>query len=180
MRIRQIKPEYWSDAVTARLSDTAQLIYIGLWNVADDAGYIEWDVESLGAHLRPYETPRHRVRRIEKVAAELVAAGRMQMLACGHAVIPTLPVHQRLSGASKRVLTEQKKHEARRCPRIPAEARGFPHIPDTERNGIGTVGNGTERNVIAGPRAQESRDPRTQKLECVEGEWVYVGEAVLA
>lgn len=176
MRIRQVKPEYWSDAVTARLSDTAQLIYIGLWNVADDAGYLEWDVEALGAHLRPYETPRHRVRRIEKAAAELVAAGRMQMLACGHAVIPTLPVHQRMSSGSRRVLTEQKKHEARRCPRMSAEVRGMP--VDSGAVGNGRERYGTVRNGNADARAQESRDPRTQKLECVDGEWVYVGEAV--
>lgn len=174
MRIRQLKPEYWTDPVTARLSDTAQLLYIGLWNVADDAGFLEWDAEVIGAHLRPYEVPKVRVRRIEKAAAELVAAGRMQMLACGHAVIPTLPVHQRLSGAAKRVLTEQKKHEARRCPRIPADSRGFPHIPDTERNGIGTVGNGMERKGSADAREQEPRDPRTEKLKYIDGEWVYV------
>jgi len=174
MRIRQVKPEYWSDAVTARLSDTAQLIYIGLWNVADDAGYLEWDVEALGAHLRPYETPRHRVRRIEKVAAELVAAGRMQMLACGHAVIPTLPIHQRMSSGSKRVLTEQRKHEIGRCPRMSAEVRGMPVDSGGVGNGIGTVGNGMERNGTAGAREQEPRDPRTQKLQCIDGEWVHV------
>lgn len=176
MRIRQVKPEYWSDPVTARLSDTAQLLYIGLWNVADDAGYLVWDADTIGAHLRPYENPKRRVRRIEAAAAELVDAGRMQMLACGHAVIPTLPIHQRMSSAAKRVLMEQKKHEVSRCPRIPAEVRGSPEVPAPVMvgKGNGTVGNGKERNGTAGLRAQESRDPRTQRLQCIDGVWVNV------
>ena len=71
------KPEYWSDAVTARLSDTAQLIYIGLgtWLTTPAISSGMW---SHSGYLRPYQTPRHRVRRIEKVAAELVAAGRLR------------------------------------------------------------------------------------------------------
>lgn len=174
MRIRQVKPEFWSDPVTARLSDTAQLLYIGLWNVADDAGFLVWEPDTIGAHLRPYETPRRRVKRIEAAAAELVEAGRMDMLECGHAVIPTLPVHQRLSGGSRRVLTEQTKHETRRCPRMSAELRGSPGKAAQVGNGIGTVGNGRERNGSAGAREQEPRDPRDQKLRFIDGEWVYV------
>lgn len=173
MRIRQVKPDLWTDPVTARFSDGAIRLYIGLWNVADDGGYLAWDIELIGALLYSYDTPRNRVRRINKAAAEIVESGRMAVLECGHAHIPTLPHHQRLSGSTKRVLTEQKKHEARQCPHIPADARTSPRIPDTEI-GIGTVGNGKVRNVIAGAREQEPRDPRERELQCIDGQWVHV------
>jgi hypothetical protein len=38
MRIRSIKPEFWSDERLARLPILTRLFYIGLWNEADDAG----------------------------------------------------------------------------------------------------------------------------------------------
>ena len=157
MRIRQVKPSFWTDATIARLSDTAQLLYIGLWCVADDAGYLEWEVDTIGAYLRPYEIPSRRVKKIEKAATELIESGRLKMLLidvdgeaieCGHAVIPTLPDHQRVSSA-KRVESERKSHLSRGCPRLPAEFRGTPRTPLPERNGIGTVGNGKESNGSA-------------------------------
>lgn len=173
MRIRQIKPEFWTDKVTARLSDGARLLYIGLWNIADDDGYLEWDPDQIGAALFSYETAYHRVRRINKGAQELVEAGRMEVLGCGHAYIPTLTVHQRLSGSTKRVLTYARKHYARQCPHIPAEARGNPHIPGTEQGTGNGREQGTERNGTVEKRAHE-------KLQYRDGEWVYLGEAVTA
>jgi hypothetical protein len=37
-RIRTIKPEFWEDEKIARLSITAKLLFIGIWNFADDGG----------------------------------------------------------------------------------------------------------------------------------------------
>ena len=177
MRIRQVKPELWTDPVTARFSDAAIRLYIGLWTMADDAGYLEWDEEQIGALLYAYVAPRGRVKRINKAAGEIVESGRMTVLDCGHALIPTMPKHQRFS-SSKRVITEKKKHDARMCPHLPAPSHDSPQVPETERNGMGTVGerNGKERNGSADARAGEPRDPRTIPLayDAETHEWVHV------
>lgn len=46
MRIRTIKPQFWSHPVLRRLSDSTQLLAIGLLNYADDHGYF-WAAPSL-------------------------------------------------------------------------------------------------------------------------------------
>jgi len=175
MRIRQLKPEFWSDAVIARLSDTAQLLYMGLWCEADDAGVFEWDVETIGAHLRPYKTPSQRVKQINKVAEELQAEGRLRMLAveedgevvlCGHAVIPTLPHHQKMS-EKKRVFTHRRRHDNRECPRLPRSSPEFPGVPGRERKGK-VEGKESKGTVVRAGARQEGAPRSADVTDIVE------------
>ncbi len=39
-RIRTIKPEFWTDEVVVELAWADRLLFIGLWNFADDQGYL--------------------------------------------------------------------------------------------------------------------------------------------
>jgi hypothetical protein len=117
MRIRQVKPSFWTDATIARVSYQARLFYIGLWNVADDAGYIEWQPLEIGALLFPYESPKTRERHIASWTDELTASGRLVVQECGCAVIPTLPSHQRIAG--KQAFTVRDKHDRLHRGRIP-------------------------------------------------------------
>lgn len=41
-RIRSVKPEFWTDEDVTDASRDARLLFIGLWNIADDAGRL-WD-----------------------------------------------------------------------------------------------------------------------------------------
>ena len=41
-RMRTIKPEFWTDDKIVELSLLGRLLFIGLWNFADDDGYIEY------------------------------------------------------------------------------------------------------------------------------------------
>lgn len=41
-RIRTIKPEFWTDEKIVELSPLARLLFIGLWNFADDEGRMEY------------------------------------------------------------------------------------------------------------------------------------------
>lgn len=50
-RIRSIKPEFATDGKTRRLSDTAALFFILLWNHCDDAGYFSMDPLELSMKL---------------------------------------------------------------------------------------------------------------------------------
>lgn len=164
MRIRQIKPDYWRDRLLATLSADVREFYIGLWMQSDDSGWMRWEVGELGADLYPYRPVAKRERSIAEWAAELVKAGRIVIHECGHAEIPNLVRHQRLSGAAKQVHTHKREHEIRCSPRIPADSRGAestetsssgpsPQLPADSRAAPliparkGTVRKGTEGDV---------------------------------
>lgn len=170
MRIRQVKPSFWTDATIAQVSYQARLFYIGLWCVADDAGYIEWRPVELGALLFPYEAPRARERHISAWTDELTASGRLSLNECGCAVIPTMPLHQRIAG--KQAFTVRDKHDRLHRGKAPTTARDSGPVTSraqkasaaasvseqiatggyqvlTDSPGNGTVGNGKERNGSA-------------------------------
>jgi hypothetical protein len=69
-RIRSIKPEFWTDGAIRRLSDTAALFFIGLWNHCDDAGYFTLDTLELSMKL-----PRWRSQEVSKLCSALHRAG---------------------------------------------------------------------------------------------------------
>ncbi len=137
MRIRQVRPEFWTDETLAALPDGARLFYIGLWNVADDAGWFEWRPARLGALLYPYRTAKRREADIAAWSELLVGDGRIRMEECGCAWIPTLPRHQRMTGKQSFISRDAhlSKHSSLSGKRSPLS-----DSPVTERNV-------TERNV---------------------------------
>lgn len=134
MRIRQVRPEFFTDATMAALPAEVRLTYIGLWIVADDAGYLKWDIGQIGAVLFPYEPVKRRERHLAISADKLEAAGRLVRYECGCALIPTLSRHQRVTG---KISTTAK------------DAHGK-HLPLTGKHVVAPVmvgnGNGRERN----------------------------------
>ena len=98
MRIRQVRPEFFSDPIVGRLSPAARLTYIGLWCIADDAGWLQWDVPAIAALLSPYQSVQVRERLYTRAAASLVEAGRVTVYPCGCALIPRLEDHQKIGG----------------------------------------------------------------------------------
>ncbi len=111
MRIRQVKPAFWTDVRIASLSAPIRLFYIGLWMVADDAGWFRWDGPQLGAELYSFEGRAKRERNVEQWGSILEDVGRIKRLPCGHSYIPTMTEHQRMSAATKRVKTYEREHE---------------------------------------------------------------------
>lgn len=93
-----MRPEFFSDPVISRLSPDVRLTYIGLWCVADDAGYLIWDEPHIGALLYPYESVRVRERQIAKAGVELLNSARVMFFSCGCALIPKLEDHQKIGG----------------------------------------------------------------------------------
>jgi len=63
VRIRSIKPEFWSHPVTGRLPGDVQAIAIGLLSFADDEGYLVGDVEAIKSAIRPFDESSANVRR---------------------------------------------------------------------------------------------------------------------
>lgn len=108
MRIRQVRPEFFTDAVTAHLSPAVQITYVGLWCIADDGGWLSWDVPQIGALLYPYKSVRGRERTVASAGAALSAAGRLVLHPCGCGYIPKLADHQRIGGTKS--FTSRDKH----------------------------------------------------------------------
>ena len=58
MRIRTIKPEFWTDKRVASWDVFTRLFYIGLWSAADDYGRGSAEPERLAAELFPFDLSR--------------------------------------------------------------------------------------------------------------------------
>ena len=114
MRIRQVRPEFFTDPVLGRLSNDARLVYIGLWCIADDAGWLEWDVEHIAAMLSPYQSVQVRTRTTRRAVETLVGAGRVVLHDCGCALIPRLADHQKIGG--NKSFTVRDRHVERHSP----------------------------------------------------------------
>lgn len=52
-RIRTIKPEFWTDEKVLGVGPMARLLFIGMWNFADDYGRMEYSPISLKAKIFP-------------------------------------------------------------------------------------------------------------------------------
>lgn len=55
-RIRSIKPDFWSSEEVMALSRDARLLFIGIWNFADDHGRFKWSPATLRAQVFPRDT----------------------------------------------------------------------------------------------------------------------------
>lgn len=54
-RIRTIKPSFWTHEEVGNLPSDGQLLFIGMWNFADDDGYIICKPNQLRAQIFPYK-----------------------------------------------------------------------------------------------------------------------------
>ena len=148
MRIRQIKPDYWRDSRlhnTRGITADVREFYIGLWSVADDYGYLRWDVPEVASELYRYRSAARRERDAQAWMERLVGIGRVRLLeGCDHAFIPKLTAHQKIGGTKSQ--TYLLEHQ--RC--VPPGSANSAEVPPTSASngkGKGTVGEGTESNV---------------------------------
>lgn len=161
-RIRQIKPSWFLDKQLRRgTTAEAREFYIGLWMLADDDGWIEWDPDRIAAELFPYEGVARRERNIVKWADQLERLDaehpHLVVLTCGHATVPKMKAHQRIAGnRTTRVHDEHVVGCRGAHSRLSLQgATGSP--------GIGRVGNGTVGNGIdAGAGAPSGAPPASE------------------
>lgn len=69
-RIRTIKPEFWTDEKIVELSFPARLLFIGMWNYADDHGGIERSNSQLKMRIFPADSVS-----IPELLTELITHG---------------------------------------------------------------------------------------------------------
>lgn len=113
MRIRSVKPDYWKDARlhnTPGITSDVREFYIGLWGLADDTGWLRWDIPAIGAELYAYRSARGREARIQDWANRLAALDRLVLTDCRHAFIPKLSQHQRIGGKKADHIAQEHRH----------------------------------------------------------------------
>jgi len=147
MRIRQIKPSYWDDTRlhhTPGITAEVREFYIGTWQLADDTGWLSWDVSAIAKQLYGWQSVGRREHNVREWGARLGAIGRLTIYECGHAFIPTLSRHQRIGGTK----AEGTWREHQTC-LIPPPSAGSMDKSISLRNSPQssvTVSNVTERN----------------------------------
>ncbi|EIZ83673.1 hypothetical protein WYO_3686 [Methylobacterium sp. GXF4] len=99
-RIRTIKPEFWTDEKIVQLPFSARLVFIGLWNFADDDGRIRDEPDRLRMQIMPGDPVDMELALDVLVAAELIERwygddGSVVL------VIPGFGRHQLISHKSK-------------------------------------------------------------------------------
>ena len=72
MRIRTIKPEFWSHPVMARMPDRVQLLALSLLSMADDHGYLHADPAIVRGAVAPF---RESLASLSEDLARLSEAG---------------------------------------------------------------------------------------------------------
>lgn len=76
-RIRSIKPEFWTSAQVMECSALARLLFIGMWNFADDAGRMTYSAKTLKAQIFPSDDIS--VANVQRLVDELSTNGLVRV-----------------------------------------------------------------------------------------------------
>lgn len=90
MKIRGIKPEFWTDEKVVEASPFARLLFIGLWNMACDNGHVEDSSRRIKMTILPADDVS-----AAELLRELAGIGLIAR-EVGWITIPTLPRHQKI------------------------------------------------------------------------------------
>lgn len=111
VRIRPVKPDFWEDEEIASWPEGTRLFYIGLWNIADDAGYFIARPVHIAADLYRYESRARRERVVRDRLAFLVARNKViRFDDCDCAWMPSMKGHVRVGGTP--AFTVKNRHQS--------------------------------------------------------------------
>lgn len=171
-RMRSVKPEFWADPSLARLSRDARLLYISLWNFADEHSRMFGDPRFVKGHAFPYDDDLT-VARIAELLAELSAAGKVQpywVSGEAYLFLPRLDKHQRLE--SEKVPSRLPGPDESTPEPEPPAAESVPRTNEPARR----TGELSLKHV-AGGREHDSTTsgadaPRADTTQTIIGEWL--------
>src|SRR5439155_8900125 len=78
-RIRTIKPDFWVDEKVVQLTHLARLLFIGLWNFADDEGRMQFSPLKIKMQIFPADDVA-----IQDLFGELTRQGFIQIYPVGN------------------------------------------------------------------------------------------------
>ena len=139
-RIRSIKPEFWTDEKVVELSAFARLLFIGLWNFADDSGRLRYSPKRIKMQILPGDDVD-----IGALLGEIEAQGLVTVYAVGddrYLAIKNFDRHQKVDKRVESQLPPPTSAEPRRIPPTPAEPSR--EIPLDQGRDQGREGNGSD------------------------------------
>lgn len=154
MRGRYIMREYWSDSdLFLKLSPAERELYVGLWMLADDAGWMPRDVPGIAGALMRFEDRAPREAGVRSGLRRLTAIGKVSSHRCGCLHLPAVTKYPRAGKKSTEHLQEHKRHQT-------DLNTGFERIQtDLNPSPVPSLPDPSLPDV-AGERAQEARSPR--------------------
>lgn len=110
MRGRYLMREYWSDSdLFLRLTAEQREVYVGLWMLADDDGWMPRDVPAIAAALFRYVDRAPREELVRQSLERLRKLGKVQTHRCGCLWLPTVSRYPR---AGKKATDHHANHRA--------------------------------------------------------------------
>jgi len=111
MRGRYLMREYWSDSdLFLRLDAAQRELYIGLWMLADDEGWMPRDVPAIAAALFRYEDRAPREAGVRLGLARLGDLGKVKSHRCGCLFLPAVGRYPRAGKKSVEHLMAHRFH----------------------------------------------------------------------
>lgn len=135
-RIRTIKPDFWTDEKVVELSFGARLLFIGLWNFADDSGRMVYSEKKYKMQIFPAD---------EVVMSELVGEIRREKLVTVYEVDNIQ--YLQINGFDKHQKVD-KRFPSKLPPPTHAHADS-PRFPPTEWNGMEGRGRESKKEAKA-------------------------------
>ena len=164
MRIRSIKPEFWSSPDIAALSDADRLLFIGLWSYVDDQGRGKDDVALIVAALFPHDmvaNPLDTVAKVRDGLARLHAANlilRYTVECRTYFLVTGWSKHQKVDKARPSRLPEPTEGENGAFPQNDANRETVATIRDTVATPPEILAPGTGEQGNRGTGEQGNRD----------------------
>ena len=132
LRGRYLMREYWSDsALFLRLTAGERELYIGLWMLADDEGWMPRDLEAIGASLYRYMDREPRMALVRAGLARLHDLDKVESHRCGCLHLPAVERYPRAGKKSSEHAQHHREHSNRTKPiKRHSKPSPVPSLPD--------------------------------------------------
>lgn len=107
-RSRIIKPEFWSDEKLMKVSRDSRLLFIALWNFADDYGVLHNSTRKILGDVFPFDNSVSE-KMVETWKNELISSGVL-VVYNNFLIIKNWLKHQKVAHPSKPLLTDDLDH----------------------------------------------------------------------
>lgn len=141
-RIRSIKPEFWTDEKVVKLSPLARLLFIGLWNFADDEGRMVYSPSRIKMQVLPSDSAD-----ISELLGEIRRKKLVVVYTESRQIPPTFSDFDSLEDETVYLqVVKFDKHQKidkrtkSKLPSIPTAPAEFPRIPTTDQGREGDQG----------------------------------------
>lgn len=156
MRGRYLMREYWSDSdLFLKLTAEERELYIGLWMLADDAGWMPWDVPAIASAVYHYDDRAPREAKVRSAVTKLVRIGKVERHRCC-LFLSAVARYPRAGKKNDEHKAEHRKHSNQTGGRRAKTPAGFEPI-QTDLNASPVVV--PSLPDVAGARAPEDAPP---------------------